>query len=138
MSSNTRSDGRRGLGQAGEGLAVRALQEAGLTVVDRNWRCAEGELDIVAHDVGPDYARGLDRATWLVLVEVRTRRGTRYGTAREAVDAKKQAKLRQVAEKYVQSTGWQGPWRIDVVAVQMDRSGRLESVDLIRNAVSAP
>jgi putative endonuclease len=108
-----------------------------MTVLERNWRCSVGEVDIVAYDSAPDFTRGGQIAIWLVLIEVRTRRGTAYGSALEAVDAKKQAKLRDVAATYVQSKGWTGPWRIDVVAVQMDRRGRLQSVDLIRNAVIA-
>jgi putative endonuclease len=130
-------DGRRGLGQAGEEIAVKSLVGAGMRIVERNWRCSQGELDIVAQDVGPDYVRGGADMTWLVLVEVRTRRGYTFGSAREAVGRRKQAKLREVASCYVQSTGWTGPWRIDVVAVQMDSRGRLESVELIRNAVTA-
>ena len=105
--------------------------------MERNWRCPAGELDIIAHDEAPDYTLGGELATWLVLVEVRTRRGAAYGSALEAVNARKQDKLRVVAETYVQSTGWSGPWRIDVVAVQMDGRGRLQSIDHIRNAVQA-
>ena len=127
-----------GLVAPGENLAVEALVEAGMSIVERNWRCARGELDIVAHDAAPDYAQGGLSATWLVLVEVRTRRGRAFGSARQAVDGRKQAKLVEVASLYVQKTGWNGPWRIDVVAVQMDKRGRLESIDLIRNAVAAP
>jgi putative endonuclease len=73
---------------------------------------------------------------WLVMVEVRTRRGLRYGSARESVTLQKQAKLREVGAAYVQATGWEGPWRIDVVAVQMDANGRLLAVEHIRHAVT--
>ncbi|MCB0183429.1 MAG: YraN family protein, partial [Caldilineaceae bacterium] len=76
-----RRDPRRSLGNVGETLAVQALERAGLTIVDRNWRCATGELDIIAQEVAPDYATGEAMATWLVIVEVRTRRGDRFGTA---------------------------------------------------------
>lgn len=137
MSGRRTVDARASLGRAGEELAAAALRDVGMSIVDRNWRCTVGELDIVAHDQAPDYTQGGVPATWLVLVEVRTRRGTAYGSARQAVDERKQAKLREVAAAYVQSTGWTGPWRIDVVAVQMDAAGRLESVELIRNAVLA-
>ncbi len=129
------ADPRRGLGQTGEDLAVQALEEAGLTILERNWRCPVGELDIVAQEQAPDLVTGEERATWLVLVEVRTRRGERFGTARQAVTPRKQAKLREVAAHYVQALGWTGPWRIDVVAVQMDRAGRLLAVEHIRHAV---
>ncbi len=130
------ADPRRGLGQTGEDLAVRALEQAGLTILERNWRCPVGELDIVAQEQAPDLVTGEERATWLVLVEVRTRRGDRFGTARQAVTPAKQAKLRQVAQHYLQAVGWTGPWRIDVVAVQMDKAGRLLAVEHIRHAVS--
>ena len=128
-------DPRRSLGAAGEALAVAALQEVGLTVVERNWRCAAGEIDIVAQETGPDYVRGLDAVPWLVIVEVRTRRGHAFGTALQSVAARKQAKLRQVASVYVEHVHWAGPWRIDVVAVQMDARGKLLAVEHIRHAV---
>jgi putative endonuclease len=129
-------DRRRRLGQRGEAIAAQALVESGLEIVERNWRCRQGEIDIVARDVAPDYVRGVQDAAWLVLVEVRTRRGDRFGTARESVNWRKQAKLRTVAEAYVQQAAWTGPWRIDVVAVQVDGAGRVASIEHIRNAVT--
>ena len=129
-------DGRRSLGERGEQIAVRALHEAGLRIIERNWRCRAGELDIIAEEPGPDYGRGLPDARWLVLVEVRTRRIHAYGSARQAFTHKKQAKLRELAALYVHEKMWQGPWRIDAVAVQMDRSGKLISVEHIRHAVT--
>lgn len=127
---------RRNLGNTGEDLAQQALARAGLTIVTRNWRCPAGELDIVAHEQGPDFTQCGLAVTWLVLVEVRTRRGEQYGSARQSITPRKQAKLREVAAHYIQATDWQGPWRIDVVAVQMDAGGRLLAVEHIRNAVT--
>lgn len=124
------------MGRAGEEIAAAALVQAGLTVVERNWRCAQGELDIVAEEVAPDFSRDGAATTWLVVVEVRTRRGTAYGTALQSVTSAKQAKLREVGEHYVQTRGWSGPWRVDVVAVQMDAAGRLVGVEHIRHAVA--
>jgi putative endonuclease len=126
---------RRSLGQAGEEIALHTLEAAGLTILARNWRCPAGELDIVAQDVAPDYASGVPDAQWLVLIEVRTRRGDRFGTARQSVLGRKEAKLRMVAQHYVQAVNWVGPWRIDVVAVQMDGSGHMQAVEHIRHAV---
>ena len=128
-------DPRKQLGRAGEEMAQRTLQEAGLTILTRNWRCAEGELDIVAQERAPDYVRGGEICDWLVLVEVRTRRGLAYGTALASITPRKAAKLRQVSHRYVQATGWSGPWRIDVVGIQMDGQGRLLAVDHLRHAV---
>lgn len=130
------SDPRRRLGNTGERLAVDALEAAGLTVVDRNWRCAVGELDIIATETAPDYAAGEMAATWLVIVEVRTRRGDRFGTARQSLTSRKQAKLREVAGHYLQERAWQGPWRIDLVAIQMSADGHLQEVEHLRHAVS--
>ena len=64
---------------------------------------------------------GIQDAAWLVLVEVR--RAAKPTARRESVNWRKQAKLRTVAEAYVQQAAWTGPWRIDVVAVQVDGSG---------------
>ena len=161
--SQFRQDGRRSLGTRGEQIAVRALQEAGLRIVERNWRCRAGELDIIAEEIGPDFSRDapeklqensreksgepqgfpgsspavpLPFSRWLVVVEVRTRRGHIHGSALQAFTPKKQEKLRKLATIYVQEARWSGPWRIDAVAVQMDRSGKLISVEHIRHAVT--
>ena len=128
---------RQRLGAAGEEMAVRTLEEHGLRVIARNWRCSVGELDIVAEEDAPDFSRGGAPAVWRVLVEVRTRRGDRYGSALQSITPRKQAKLREVAAAYLAATGWEGPWRIDVVAVQMDSRGALVTVDHIRHAVGA-
>lgn len=129
-------DSRRRLGDTGEELAVQMLQKAGLRILARNWRCSVGELDIIAQETAPDYVTGGAPAPWLVLVEVRTRRGEQFGTAQQSITLRKQAKLREVAEHYVQTVAWTGPWRIDVVAVQMDKAGRLLAIEHIRHAVS--
>lgn len=129
------TDPRKQLGRAGEAMAERTLQAAGLTILARNWRCAEGELDIVAQERAPDFARGGELCEWLVLVEVRTRRGTAYGTALESITPRKAARLRRVSQRYVQTVGWSGPWRIDVVGVQMDGHGRLLGIEHVRHAV---
>lgn len=131
-----KSDARRQLGSAGEEMAARLLTEAGLEIVERNWRCSYGELDIVAQEVAPDFAQGGELVTWLVAVEVRIRRGTRFGTAKASVTPAKQAKVRTVAEAYVLESGWQGPWRIDVVAIQLDAQGRLLDKTHLRHAVT--
>jgi len=129
------STAKKGLGAAGEELAMRALKANGLIILEQNWRCAVGELDIVAQEYAPDYATNGDVVAWLVLVEVRTRRGDRFGTALQSITPRKQAKLREVSERYVKAVDWHGPWRIDAVGVQMDGSGKLLKVDHVRHAV---
>ena len=64
------------------------------------------------------------------------RRGDRYGSALQSITPRKQRKLREVAQHYVQTVDWAGPWRIDVIAVQLDSSGKLLDVEHIRHAVT--
>src|SRR6266508_4091851 len=88
--SGPAGDPRRELGRLGEQLADARLRAAGLRVVARNWRCREGEIDLVA--AGP----GL-----LVFCEVKTRRGNGYGSPAAAVTPAKQARLRRLAAAYL-------------------------------------
>jgi putative endonuclease len=97
----------------------------GYEIVARNWRCESGEVDLVAQD-----------RDCLVLVEVRTRRGQRMGSPEESITSAKQARLVTLAEAYVQSNDWLGPWRLDVVAVEMDQRGRLLRIDHYENAIT--
>ncbi len=78
------------LGRWGEEHAVRYLEQEGYQVIARNWRRREGELDLVA----------LHGST-LVFVEVKTRRTTTFGPAEESVDARKQAQLARIAQRYL-------------------------------------
>ncbi len=118
-------DSRRALGQLGEDIAVRHLERLGYVILQRNYRCPLGEVDIIA--------RKKDR---LAFVEVRARRGTGFGTPKESVTLRKQARLARVARHYLQEHGWSDmDWGIDVVAVQMTPRGNLEHVELVRNAV---
>ncbi|MGD2205776.1 MAG: YraN family protein [Anaerolineae bacterium] len=118
-------DDRQGLGRRGETLAAQHLAARGYEIVARNWRCEHGELDLVARDGG-----------CLAFVEVRTRRGRRLGTPEESITATKRARLIDLAQAYVQEYDWSGYWRIDVVAVEMDRRGRLLRVDHYENAIT--
>jgi len=115
---------RKKLGQFGENLAADHLKRRGYVIHQRNYRCPVGEMDIVAED-----------GACLVFVEVRTRRGREYGTPEESITAAKQVKLVEVAQTYLQEHGWEGDWRIDVVAVEMTSGGKLLRVELIKNAV---
>ncbi|PKQ09968.1 MAG: YraN family protein [Actinobacteria bacterium HGW-Actinobacteria-9] len=78
------------LGTRGEDAAAAFLERLGMTIMERNWRCKAGEIDIV----------GLDGET-LVLVEVKTRRTAARGTPEEAVSPTKQKKLIRLAREYV-------------------------------------
>ncbi len=113
---------------------MHSLAEAGLEIVERNWRCRQGEIDIVARDGGSGLCARHSRCGLACTGGGAHVRGETYGSARESVNWRKQAKLRTVAEAYVQQAAWTGPWRIDVVAVQVDGSGR-GLLEHIRNAV---
>lgn len=116
---------RRDLGDAGERLAAQLLSDKGYTLLARNWRSgATGEIDLVAQD-----------GDCLVVVEVRTRRGERYGTPEESVTPRKQARLAALAEAYAAQAGWAGPLRIDVVAIHLAANGRLLAINHLRDAV---
>jgi putative endonuclease len=118
-------DDRRGLGRHGEELAAQHLAAKGYEIVSRNWRCAAGELDLVARD-----------GDGLAFIEVRTRRGRALGTPEESITPAKQARLIDLAEAYVQEHDWAGAYRIDVVAIELDRQGRLLRLDHYENAVT--
>lgn len=108
------------LGARGEELAARALADRGYDIVDRNWRCPEGEIDIVARRSG----------VW-AFFEVRTRRGRRFGAPEESLTPAKEKRMIDVALAYLVQSGDQDPdWRIGFVAVEMDASGRLLRLDV--------
>lgn len=115
-----------GVGRAGEDAAVQYLAGAGYRIVARNVRYRMGEIDIVAEDAG-----------CLVFVEVKTRTGHGFGTAAEAVTARKRQKLVQLASVYLaQHGGVDRRCRFDVVAVGPGPGGGW-ACELIQNAFGA-
>jgi putative endonuclease len=101
------------LGKSGEQAAAEYLESCGLRILDRNWRCAVGEIDIVA----------VDRRT-LVVVEVKSRTGTRCGSPLEAVSRAKRARLRRLAVQWLNAHGIRfDQVRVDVVGLVYDGTG---------------
>ncbi|MGH8970655.1 MAG: YraN family protein [Actinomycetes bacterium] len=101
------------LGAYGERVAAAHLAAAGLAILDRNWRCTGGEIDIVARD-----------GDVLVFCEVKTRSGTGFGAPLEAVTPRKAARLRRLAAAWMQERRMpHGDVRIDLVGVLKPRRG---------------
>ncbi|MFJ5958485.1 YraN family protein [Paenarthrobacter sp. NPDC092416] len=101
------------LGRSGEALAADFLENQGMRIVDRNWRCSDGEIDIVA----------LDDET-LVVAEVKTRRSLAYGHPFEAVGAAKLARLHRLVSSWCRDHELHAPSRrVDVVSVIDDGVG---------------
>ncbi len=123
--SKTLKAARQGLGRTGERLAAEELTRQGYSIVERNFRCRYGEIDLIAEE-GDD----------LVFVEVKTRRGSVYGLPEEAVTPRKQQKIVQVATYYLDLHACsERSWRIDVVAVQLSANGRFEEIRVYQHAV---
>ena len=118
------ADTRRALGAAGEEAVARWYVAAGYDVVDRNWRCREGELDLV-----------LTRDRVLVFCEVKTRRTTAFGVPAEAVTITKQRRLRTLAMRWLDAhpRPRAGTLRFDVASVLAARGGP-PVIDVIEGA----
>jgi putative endonuclease len=109
-------------GAAAEALAARFLAERGLTIVDRNYRCRGGEIDIIARDGG-----------MLVFVEVRMRRSRAFGGAAESITARKRRRLRLAAQHYLTRSRSEPPCRFDAIlldALAVDRVEWLRAIDI--------
>jgi putative endonuclease len=97
----------RAVGQYGEDVAVRHLMSLGLVILDRNWRCSAGEIDIIARE-----------GSTLVVCEVKTRSGIGFGSPAEAVTQLKAARLRRLAAQWLNDSGLSIPQvRFDVIGV---------------------
>jgi putative endonuclease len=98
---------KRLLGQRGEAIAARHLTGLGMEVIDRNWRCDAGEIDLVLRDGGV-----------LVVCEVKTRTSIAYGTPLEAIDQRKLDRLRRLAARWLRAHDCHpDDVRIDMVGV---------------------
>lgn len=99
------------LGAMGEELAAERLTASGMRILDRNWRCRHGELDLVAVD-----------GDTVVFVEVKTRSGLGFGSPAEAVTYAKQRRIRMLAQRWLSASERHWPHvRFDVVAVLVGR-----------------
>jgi len=125
--------GRVGLGRRGEALAAEALQQRGFTIVAQNWRCPEGEADLIAERAGEWH-----------FVEVRTRRGSAsgFGSPEESLTPRKFARMEAVARRYLSEQGADEAqdvaWHLSFVAVALDAVGRVERITVYLDPESDP
>ncbi len=117
--------GRKETGNLGEQLAQAYLKKHGFRIIETNYTCTFGEIDIISK-----------KGDTLVFTEVRSKTGDEFGTPEESVTPAKQARLRKSAVRYLQ-THPKLPelWRIDVVAIELNQDGSVKRLDLIENAV---
>ena len=121
-----KKNARQLLGRRGEQMAADALRERGYRIVERNFRCRYGEIDLIAEERDD-----------LVFVEVKTRRGSAFGWPEEAVTLTKRRKLAEVASYYLDlHAEGDRPWRIDVVAIDFNQDGKFREVRVYQHAVS--
>ncbi|MBN1375943.1 MAG: YraN family protein [Dehalococcoidia bacterium] len=117
---------KQDLGVAGEKLACKALKKQGYRIIDQNYRCRHGEIDIIAR-----------HKEYLVFVEVRSKSSKSFGCPEESVTAQKKQILISAALDYLNSHENLPPdWRIDFVAVEFDETGKnAVRIEIIENAV---
>jgi len=110
---------RQRIGERGENLAVAELERQGMVILDRNWRCGVGEVDIVAIDPA-------DESSALVFCEVKCRTGLGFGDPLEAITYRKSRKLRQIAAEWLATH--------DVTAKQI----RIDAIGVVLQPNSQP
>lgn len=116
---------RKALGALGEERAREFLKKRGHRILEANFRCREGEIDIISRD-----------RDCLVFVEVRTRSSSDFGTPEESVTPAKKKKLVAVALSYLQThRNLPSLWRFDVVACEIGWDGQTTRIEVIQNAI---
>jgi putative endonuclease len=112
------------LGRKAEDAAAQYLHNQGYRIIERNFRCPLGEMDIIAEDIDV-----------LVFVEVRSKRSSYFGLPQETVAWVKQQKLRRLASYYLKvKKAWDKNCRFDVVGVLFDEENKIKSLELIKDA----
>lgn len=116
---------RKEIGALGEKLAGDLLKKQGYRIIETNYRCLLGEIDIIAR-----------HKDCLVFIEVRTKTGLNFGTPEESISKTKKAKMRLTAAFYLQTqVKLPKSWRIDFVAVELDSNGKAKRIEIFENAV---
>ena len=116
---------RKALGDWGERAASEYLEREGYRVIETNYRCQWGEVDLIVRKGG-----------CVVFVEVRTRTGNAFGTPEESLTSRKQERLVATAQTYLQEVGLEdGEWRIDLITVRPGHQAGAPEIRHFANAV---
>ncbi|MDY6833948.1 MAG: YraN family protein [Chloroflexota bacterium] len=116
---------RKSIGTLGERLAIEHLKKLKYKIIETNFRCSIGEIDIIAQDMD-----------CLVFVEVKTRRSSNTGIPEDALTPQKKHRLRSLALAYLQCHNMSPTnWRLDVVAVELDQDFTPSRIEVIENAI---
>jgi putative endonuclease len=116
---------RKDTGALGEKLAAEYLTKNQYEILEKNFRCREGEADIIANK---------DKV--LVFIEVRAKRSHAFGTPEESINERKKEHLRAVARRYCEIKNHnQEEFRIDVIAIELKANGIISRFEHIENAI---
>jgi putative endonuclease len=120
-----RMDQRKLTGRQGEDLAVQYLVQQNYIIIERNWRCRSGELDIIAR-----------KDSLFIVVEVRSRKSLlQFGHPVESVERRKQLQVRRTCDVYLTMTSQSNcQIRFDVITVLLEKDGALREINHIPNA----
>jgi putative endonuclease len=117
---------KRETGIQGEKLACEFLGKNGYQIIEKNYRCPYGEIDIIAR-----------HNEFLVFVEVRTKTSGEFGTPEDSITPAKMERLSTLATYYgIEHDDLPALWRIDVVAIEMNKQGNITRIELIEDAVN--
>lgn len=117
---------RKDTGILGEKLAKDFLKKRGYHIIETNYRCPQGEIDIIAKHKDS-----------LVFIEVRAKKSSEFGSPEESITPIKRERMRATAAYYRQTHSKLPPqWRIDVVAIELNQKEKPSRIELIENAVS--
>jgi putative endonuclease len=116
---------RKDLGNRGEQLALNFLKKKGFRILETNYRCPHGEIDIITR-----------QKDCLVFIEVRTKTNLAFGSPEESITNAKKRHLESVANHYLQNLAKMPlSWRIDLIAIELESDNKLKRIEHIENAI---